>query len=247
MHEETTRMIDIHAHILPGVDDGAKDMETTRRMLSMAWEQGIQTIIATPHYYPGKTQISAEELRALIEEVQREAKRIAPELQILGGNEIYYTDSVVEELKEGKILTLADTSYVLTEFYPGVSFNECDRAVRRLVQAGYRPVIAHGERYACLRRKGLLEELTDAGALIQLNFESLGGSMFDPTLRWVKGHVKKGNIAFFGTDMHNIGNRSPKVLKKTLKVLRHMVGKEELEELLWESPMRLIDGEEVIH
>ena len=244
MRKDELRLIDIHAHILPGIDDGAKDMETTRRMLAMAWAEGIRTIIATPHYYPGRTKTTAEEIRVLAKEVQREAAAIHPDFRIFCGNEIYYTDSAVEEVKEGNILTLAESSYVLTEFYTGVSFKECERAVRKFTAARYQPVIAHAERYACLRRKGALEELIHGGALVQVNFESLLGSVFDPTYRWVKGHLKEGNLSFFGTDMHNMGNRSPKI-GKAVKALRHLAKPEELEELLWENPGRVLEDEEL--
>ena len=210
----------------------------------MAWAEGIRTIIATPHYYPGRTKTTAEEIRVLAKEVQREAAAIHPDFRIFCGNEIYYTDSAVEEVKEGNILTLAESSYVLTEFYTGVSFKECERAVRKFTAARYQPVIAHAERYACLRRKGALEELIHGGALVQVNFESLLGSVFDPTYRWVKGHLKEGNLSFFGTDMHNIGNRSPKI-GKAVKALRQLATPEELEELLWENPGRVLEDEEL--
>ena len=142
-------IIDVHAHILPGVDDGAKTMDETRRMLQLA----------PPHYLFGADSQSAEGLREVLAQVQREAWSIDPEFQIYCGNEVLYFDGMAEDLKEGKILTLGDSRYVLTEFYDNVSFHEIYQGVRKVAMAGYRMVIAHVERYFCLREAGKLDSL----------------------------------------------------------------------------------------
>lgn len=239
MPKSILRMMDVHSHILPGVDDGARDMDMTRAMLTMAWDQGIRTIIATPHYDPAKKDVTAEKIRALTEKVQEEAKKIHPEMKVFCGNEIFYVDGAVDHLKDGRALTLADTSYVLVEFYGGVSMRECVRAVRSLTKACYRPVIAHAERYPCLRKEGALRELIQLGAYIQINYSSLPGSIFDKDSNWVKRSVKDGEIHLFGTDMHDLNRRKPET-SKAVKTLMHCVGAEEAESLLWDNPQKLL-------
>lgn len=237
------RLIDIHSHILPGVDDGSQDMDMTRQMLRMAWSQGIRSIIATPHCGPdAKEGVTAADLLRLTADVQREAGKIDPEFHIYSGNELLYTDSIVERLEAGTALTLADTSYVLVEFYSTVSMRECVRAVRRLTAARYLPVIAHAERYPCLREKGALEELIQGGALIQINYRSLTGGLFDRDLSWVKRSVQSGCVHLFGTDMHNTGQRKPETEKAVFNLIR-WVGEERADELIFQNPKLILENQ----
>ncbi len=213
-------MIDVHTHILPGVDDGAKTMADTRQMLKMAYDQGIREIIATPHYLFGEDLPSAGELRKILSQVQEEAKAIDPGFLIHCGNEVLYFEGMTEELKAGKILTLGDSRYVLTEFYDNASFHEIYQAVRKVVMAGYRMVVAHVERYFCLRESGRLENLIQAGAVLQMNYKSLEGGMFSADSRWCRRQVLDGRIHLLGTDMHNTGSRAPEILPAVKWLLR---------------------------
>ena len=170
---------DIHSHILPGVDDGAADMEETLEMLKEAYEQGVRTIFATPHYIPGRKKKSAEELRQIHAEVCVAAKESMPDLKILLGNEIYCREGVLSSITEGRALTLADTAYVLLEFSTHISYKELFGYIKAISGKHYRPIIAHVERYGCLYRKEeLIRELIGAGAYIQMNTESLPGGSF---------------------------------------------------------------------
>lgn len=235
-------IIDIHSHILPGVDDGARNMEMTREMLRLAWNQGIRAIIATPHYRAGQYGASADHIKKLTEEVQSEARKLDPDFRIYSGNELFYTEGSVDALNEGYALTLAGTSYVLVEFYPGVSANECIRAARKLGAACYTPVIAHAERYGCLRKQGVLEELKKAGALIQINGNSVSGAVFDSTARWVRRMAREGMIDFIGTDTHNLTTRKPD-MKQAVSTLTRLVGQEGSREILWKNPGRLLENQ----
>lgn len=241
MQKDPVRIIDIHAHILPGIDDGAKNMEETYAMLQIAWKEGIRTIVATPHYNPSKAGGIAE-IRELMKAVQAEAWNIDPDFSICHGNELFYLDGIVEDLKGGKALTLAGTSYVLIEFYRGISMRECVRAVRKVTMACYTPVIAHAERYLCLRNEGALEDLIRSGALIQMNFDSLTGPFLDKNVKWCRKAVKSGFVHLLGTDMHNTGDRSPKVHKAVKWMLKDL-GRERTEELLWKNPDKILEGQ----
>ena len=155
-------MIDIHSHILPGVDDGASSMKESLHMLSMARRQGITDVFATSHYSKAFPNRDPEKLRRLRDELMSRAnrpvkgpdgkiKRRQP-IRIWTGQEIFYSNSVIRLLEEGKLLTLADSNYVLVEFMPSVPYSEICTAVRNLSRAGYAPVVAHAERYRCLRK-----------------------------------------------------------------------------------------------
>lgn len=237
------RILDCHSHILPDVDDGAGSMKETVHMLSMAYRQGIREIIATPHYQCGDNRKTADQLREILFHVRQEAwASIGTDLQIHCGNEVLYFDSMTDDLKAGKILTLGEGRCVLTEFYDGVSYRDIYQAVRKLAMAGYRMVVAHAERYACLRKKGALEELGDAGALIQMNFGSLTGGLFSEDVRWCRRQVLDGRIHVLGTDMHSETRRKPDILPAVRWLNRHL-DEEHRDRLLWDNGRAMLTDE----
>lgn len=179
-------------------------------MLEQAWAEGIRTMIATPHYIPGHSNVPAERLRTIYARVCGEAAEILPNLRILLGNEIYYRRHVTEDLKRGSALTLAGTNYVLTEFSVSCEYEELFRAVREYTEAGYRPILAHVERYGCLYRKEhLADDLIDAGAYLQMNAQSLAGGIWDRRKAFCRELLREGRIHFLGSDCHDPVARKP--------------------------------------
>ena len=159
-----TGIIDIHAHILPGIDDGSRDWDESRRMLEESYRQGIRYIIATPHY--SRRGLNPD-IYDLSEKLKEEARRIAPDFRTGLGQETYYHDGLVENLRDGKALTLEGSQYVLVEFDPQVPYMKMYQAVRKLTMARYIPIIAHVERYACLREDtNMSERLCRAGFIV---------------------------------------------------------------------------------
>ena len=153
-----TGIIDVHTHILPGIDDGARDWDESRRMLETAYSQGIRHIVATPHYSRRGLRPEIYELSARLTE---EAKKIAPDFKTGLGQETYYHEGLVENLKQGQALTLEGTRCVLVEFDPQEAYHSLYQAVRKMTMARYIPVIAHVERYFCLREAS--DELQQPG------------------------------------------------------------------------------------
>lgn len=202
-------IIDIHTHILPGVDDGAADWDEARWMLRCAYEQGIRTIIATPHY---SHRQDVGRLRELAGQLDEEAKIIAEDFRIFLGQEILYFDSIVERLQEGHALTMAGSRYVLVEFMPDVTYPRIFQVIRKMLLARYIPVLAHMERYRCLRTDGRIEELIRSGCLIQMNFTSIQGSRFQSNVRWCRKQLLEQRVHFLGTDMHDSVRRKPDIM-----------------------------------
>lgn len=204
-------MIDLHAHILPQVDDGSDSMEETMRMIAMAYEQGFRRIIATPHYRADGTNKSIEELTEILDQVRETAGNRFPGLSLGLGQEVQYFEGIVEALSRQEILTIAGSRYILVEFSYGASWNTVYRGVRKLLAAGYCPVIAHVERYAELRKEGRLEQLAGAGGILQMNFSSLTGKIWNSSVRWCRKQVLGGRIHVLSTDCHNSVSRKPDV------------------------------------
>lgn len=228
--------IDVHAHVLPGVDDGAADWDESRRMLTCAYEQGIRTIIATPHY---SHRQDAGKLQEAARQLDWEARAIAPDYNIFLGQEILYFDSLVEKLKEGQALTMAGSRYVLTEFMPRISFSRLYQAVRSLTVAGYYPIIAHVERYEALRGRNKMEELAGTGCYLQMNYKSLEGSLLDGNARWCRRQVLEGRIHFLGTDAHRMDIRPPEIAK-SLEWLKQHVTEDCIADMTRENAVRII-------
>lgn len=203
-------MIDIHTHVLPGIDDGAKDWDTCLKMLVKSAECGVQKIIATPHYLPWAPQVSPEEIRRLCGEAEKKLQsKYGISIDIYPGNEIYYSVDVLMHLKEGKVLTLADSKYVLVEFEPMISYQVLCRVARDFQNAGYVPVFAHVERYGCLYNREKLRELRQMGVLFQMNVGAFQGGLFDAESCWAKKCLRDGDIDFLASDMHDLQSRVP--------------------------------------
>lgn len=237
----TNSYIDIHTHILPGVDDGPAYLIETIRMLKMEYEQGVKAIIATPHYIPGKKNMPADQLQNIRDIVQEEAEKIAPDFKILLGNELLYSESVIEDLQAGKALTLANSRYVLVEFETAINYDKLFKAIADLTCAGYIPVIAHVERYQCLHRKDyLISDLIDAGCYIQMNASSLVGNIFSnfDAIYNIK-LVRQGLVHFIGSDCHDIERRKPCIIEAA-KVLEKKCDIRQANRLCIDNPSKVL-------
>ena len=212
-------MIDIHAHILPGVDDGARSVEEACELVEASMAAGFTAMIATPHYSRRRGTEGYEEV---FQELKDTLKREYPEFQVYLGHETYYHEGLHERLKEGNAFTLAGSRYVLVEFDNGVSYQTINRAIRHLITSGYLPILAHMERYHCLREKKYLDNLLSSGCYLQMNYESLEGHWFQSEVRRCRNLVKEGTIDFLGTDLHRVDYRPPEIGKAMEWLEKHV-------------------------
>ena len=134
-------IFDMHCHILPSVDDGSASMEQTEEMLRMADAEGIDVIVATPHFHCGGRCVDVEKLKSRYAEVRDMWKAYGADKELLLGNELFYSDGIVDALQNGMALTLHGTRYVLVEFPTYADFSYILRGVQRLRYAGYRPIL----------------------------------------------------------------------------------------------------------
>lgn len=235
------RIVDIHCHILPGVDDGSKSMEQSLKMLDIAYEEGIGTIIATPHHMPEGRNVSPQGIAERVEKLQQYADKQNYDLDILPGNEIYYYSEVADMLEEEKVCTLAGTSCVLVEFSPMDEGRYIRNSLAELQNMGFQPIIAHVERYASLCKPPFdrIEQLRDMGILIQVNAASVMGGFGKPTKAMVEKLLKKQLVDFIGTDAHSSGNRAPKILE-CAELLERKYDARYVEQLLYRNAEKYI-------
>lgn len=230
---------DIHTHIAPQIDDGAKNDETARAMLRMMERSGIKNIILTPHY--NEEEGMTGDAFAAAEHVKKLADEVAGGFNIYPGNEIFYSSNVIRLLHEGKIATLAGSRYVLVEFNYGISADGIHSAVNELCMAGFRPIIAHVERYECLYEKGAADHLAESGAYLQINAGSFT-SKNRKKVCFVKKLMKNDLVSFIASDCHSTGMRFPNA-GKCIKTLNKRYGNELTQKLLSDNPINIIKNQ----
>jgi len=233
---------DVHTHLLPGVDDGSSCMEETMIMIKIAWEQGIQTMIATPHYAVGRENIPVDELRRIKDMVEEEAKKLDKNIRIYLGNEIFYSDSIIEKLNSKQALTLADSQFVLVEFSYEEAYSEIYRGLLRLVNSGYIPILAHVERYFVLyKREDWIGELIKMGCYMQMNGNSLIGGRMNARVNYNLKLLNNGMVHFLGSDCHDFRVRIPNI-KRAVDILLKKSDTQTVIQILYENPMRLLEN-----
>jgi len=217
----SSSFVDIHHHLAFGVDDGPKDVFGMQRMLERAAQQGIGTIFATPHVTPGVRAFAVEKYHSALEEAREYCREKELKIDIYEGCEILYTDQACRLLEEGMLPTLGETDFVLVEFSPDIRYGKIVEAIQRLSYAGFRPVIAHVERYRCLvmRPKRLLKLREEAEVYFQMNCSSVYKEKSWFTRRFVHWALENRQIDALGTDSHNTSSR-PANMKKAYKAVK---------------------------
>lgn len=237
-------MVDIHCHILPDVDDGAKSFENSLDLAKQAVEQGITTVVATPHHYDGKYFCSREEVLSLCEQLNVYFKNNNVALQVLPGQEVHFFQTIVEEYDAGNLVTLANSRYILIELPATKLPDNYEFVFHELLISGITPIIAHPERNAVLLEdEEVVSELIEMGILFQLTAGSLigkfGKKIQKQSLKW----CKQGFVHFIASDAHNLTSR-PFNLKEGYDVINSKLGHEYLV-YLKENSVKLLNDLEV--
>ena len=236
---------DIHCHILPGLDDGARNFEEAESMLRTAFEEGSRRIIATPHCCATRKRAGAGEIRECVERLHVFAQECGIPISLYYGNEIYYRTGVADLLEQGEILTLAGSHYVLVEFDPGVEFSYLRDGMGELQRYGYYPILAHAERYDCLyEKKGKIKELRNSGIYFQINASSCLQGLMSEDRKRIKYLIKEGCVDFLGTDAHSNRSRAPKI-RQGASFLYKKLGNAWAERVLFTNPEAIIQDRRI--
>ena len=232
-------MIDIHSHIVFGVDDGPKSKQESKALLTEAYRQGVRTIVSTSHRRKGMFETPEEIIATNFQEVKELAKEVAPDLTILYGAEIYYTHDVLEKLEKQVIPSLNGTRYALIEFSMATPYREIHTALSNVLMLGITPVVAHIERYHELENnEKRVKELIDMGCYTQINSSSiLKPKLFGDKYKF----MKKRAVA---SDMHNLDQRPP-YMKEAYELVSKQYGESKARELFIENP-RFILADQII-
>lgn len=238
-------MFDIHCHILPGVDDGARNIVETKKMLEMAWQEGIERIIATPHFNADMRADVFAEWNKAYKATCKIARRIDHKFKIHTGAEIYYDSRIPKLLEKRYPITLNKTKYILLEFSFDINMTFLLDALFELQILGYLPIMAHIERYQILHDESNVKNLTNRGIHLQVNASTLLGKSGTKVKNLMLNWIQKGYIDFIATDAHGIEVRRPQV-RQAIELLDKKVGSHRRELLCRGHFNKMIIGENLI-
>lgn len=238
-------MIDLHSHLLPGVDDGAQSLEESLDVLKNYEEHGITELVLTPHYIPGTNQISsrAENLK-LYAKLCLRAREADIHLKLHLANELYIDRDIVDNLHKNLISPLGrdhtGKTYLLVELPMSGEFDGYEDILYNLSAEGFQVVLAHPERYATVKSDyKTIDKFLEAGVLLQCNLGSLIGQYGHRAKRTVKRLLKDGRVFAFGTDVHAAYDDYYDLDRAAAKLV-HLVGPKPAHALLEENPAKVL-------
>lgn len=235
-------MIDLHCHLLPGIDDGAPDLAASLRMARMAVDDGITTIACTPHIYPGMFDNDSAGIRAHIESLRGHLAAAGIPLELSWGADAHVSPDLLPRLKAGTVPSLNDSRYFLLEPPHHVAPPQFDQFVFSLLAAGYVPVVTHPERLSWIDdHYDTFCSLSDKGAWMQVTAGSLTGRFGKTARYWGERMLDEGRVDILATDAHH-PERRPPLLAEGREAAARWVGAAEAVHLVETRPLGILQN-----
>lgn len=243
--EMPTPFVDIHCHLLPGIDDGATDEAVSLEMARMAVESGTQTIIATPHQLGSYGTNRGADIRRQVDLLQRRLTHANIPLTVLPGGDVRIEDGMMEKIASGEVLTLADRGrHVLLEL-PHELYFPLEPVLEQLRRRGLVGILSHPERnMGLLRQPTITASLVEAGCLMQVTAGSLVGAMGPAPQRMAEWMLSENLVHFVATDAHGIRSRRPR-MKRAFERIWELAGKSIATQLCATNPAAVATGQPV--
>ena len=237
------QIIDLHAHILPGLDDGPSTVDEALRMCELNVQQGVTVVVATPHMCDSRYPVTSEDVRNGVKELSAVCRERGLDLEILPGGDVRLEPELLDALNAGEVLTVADSGrYILLELPPQI-VPRIEEIVFELEVLGVTPILSHPERNLdFLRRPKRLAELVDKGCLTQITGDSLIGIFGAAAKRTAERFLKSGLVHVVASDAHSARDRRP-ALGRVAQMLCSTVGEDMARKLLHTNPSKIIRGE----
>ena len=213
-------MIDMHSHIINGIDDGSKSIEMTINMLKKAEQSGTTDIIATPHFMRGRFEVEYNEVLKKVEELREISRENNIDINIYAGQEVYYSRKLLEYYNDKIIGTINNSKYMLIEL-PMLEFNieEVINTIYELQIRGITPIIAHPERYKqFIKKPSMINALIKEGMLFQLNAGSIAGDFGKDVKKTATKYLEHNIYSVIGSDAHRDRGRDTD-MREALNIL----------------------------
>jgi len=243
--KKENKMIDLHAHILPNIDDGSRSIEETLQLVKEAQKVGFEAIISTSHYMEGYYETAVLEREVWINVIYQKLQEENIKMGLYLGNEIYLTENIITLLEEQKASTINDTSYILFEMPLNIEPLNVYNIVYEMLQNKLTPILAHPERYTFIQEEPqIVTELIEKGVLMQCNYASSIGYYGKKAQIIMKKLLQNNMVHFLGSDVHRAGTIYPQ-MPQILEKIKQIIGKEKLEKLTTINPKILLKNKRI--
>jgi len=235
-------MIDLHCHILPGIDDGARNLSISLDMARASVADGVTDLACTPHILPGLYPNTGPQIRQATQQLQDALDQHGIPLRLVAGADNHITPAFVAGLRSGQLLCLAESRYVLVEPPHHVLPPRLEDLFFSLLSAGYVPILTHPERLSWINaRYELVKRLAEAGVWMQVTAGSLTGAFGKNPQYWGERMLDEGRVHILATDTHDTKRRPPN-LRRGRDLAAARVGEGEAERLVATRPRGVLDN-----
>jgi protein-tyrosine phosphatase len=238
-------MVDFHSHILPGVDDGSRDIEESIAMIKEAKEAGFDKIIITSHYIEDYFKVSVAKRKEILEDLKKRVAQEKIDIELCLGNELFITSNVLNLLDKEEICAQGFSRYILFE----LPFNNKPLNILEFINSikrrGMVPVLAHPERYSYFYKDpNEYNELAQEGVLFQVNYGSLLGQYGTRAEILARYLIESNMVYFLGSDVHRPNSIYPRI-HEALEIVQDLIGKERTIELTEINPKLVLINDEI--
>jgi protein-tyrosine phosphatase len=235
-------VIDLHCHILPGIDDGARDLSVSLDMARASVNDGVTVLACTPHILPGLYHNTGPQIRQAVQQLQSALDDAGIELKLITGADAHIVPDFAGGLRSGHLLSLADTRYVLVELPHHVAPARLDNCFFDIALAGFVPILTHPERCTWIKQHyDTIRRLAQTGVWMQITAGSLTGAFGSSARYWAERMLDEGLVHILATDAHDTKRRPPNLsIGRDLADKR--VGTEEAEHLVVTRPKGVVEN-----
>lgn len=236
------KYIDVHSHVLYGIDDGSKTIEDSIEILKQLKDLGFKDIITTPHYIEEtKYNCNNKKKNEILKKLNQEIKKNNLNINIHTGNELYISNDILKLLEKKEVATLNNSKYLLIELPMNNEISNLDNIIFELLSNDITPIIAHPERYAYIQKDiKKAEKLVNQGVLLQANYGSIIGIYGKKEKNTTKKLLKNNLISLLGTDIHHANSKIYLNFNKIIKKLNKIIGEKKLKEIMIENPNKIL-------